>query len=198
MAEIVAVVQEEEKLMPQERVQQPTFEHAPVPQILEETVDVLLTPTVRVQRRTGASTGAVLEIEVAMDNTCCRRVQGRHWRGCALLSEPRIRILSRDLNCFKNKEPAVRGQGRHDSVKQCLSLEFFFLKISVHVLVPSLGFGSFPAQERDPKLQLVQMIRQNFTWRLLGFPFYSLRKHGRCSVGLDQTCDPKWHRLRMT
>ena len=55
MAEIVAVVQEEEKLMPQERVQQPTFEHAPVPQILEETVDVLLTPTVRVQRRTGAS-----------------------------------------------------------------------------------------------------------------------------------------------
>ena len=131
-----------------------------------------------------------------MDNTCCRRVQGRHWRGCALLSEPRIRILSRDLNCFKNKEPAVRGQGRHDSVRQCLSLEVYFYICSCVCTV--IGIRKLSSQERDPKLQLVQMIRQNFTWRLLGFPFYSLRKQGHCSVGLDQTCDPKWHRLRMT
>ena len=50
MEEIMAVVQEEEKLIPQERVQQPTVERAPVPQILEETVEVALME--RVQRRT--------------------------------------------------------------------------------------------------------------------------------------------------
>ena len=41
-------VAQEEKLIPQERVHQPTVEHAPVPQILEETVEVVE----RVQRRT--------------------------------------------------------------------------------------------------------------------------------------------------
>ena len=50
--EIVAVLQEEEKLVPQDRVQQPTVEHAPVPQLLEETVELALSPTERVQRRT--------------------------------------------------------------------------------------------------------------------------------------------------
>ena len=48
MEETMAVVQEEE-LVPRERVQQPTVERAPVPQILEETVEVVLTPTERVQ-----------------------------------------------------------------------------------------------------------------------------------------------------
>ena len=37
MEEIMAIVQEEEKLFPQERVQQPTVEHAPVPQIQKVT-----------------------------------------------------------------------------------------------------------------------------------------------------------------
>ena len=35
----VAVAQEEEKLIPQKRMQLPTVEHAPVPQFLEETVE---------------------------------------------------------------------------------------------------------------------------------------------------------------
>ena len=39
----MAVVQEKEKLIPQEQVQRP-WSHAPVPQILEETVEVALTP----------------------------------------------------------------------------------------------------------------------------------------------------------
>ena len=50
--EIIGVVQEEEKLFLQERMQQPTVEHAPVPQIREETVEVVLAPTERVQQRT--------------------------------------------------------------------------------------------------------------------------------------------------
>ena len=51
MEEIMAV-QEQEKLVPQGRVQQPTVEHAPVSQILAETVEVevVLAPTERVQR----------------------------------------------------------------------------------------------------------------------------------------------------
>ena len=40
------------KLVPQERVQQPIVEHAPVPQFLQETVEVVLTSTERVQQRT--------------------------------------------------------------------------------------------------------------------------------------------------
>ena len=41
MEEIMGVVLgEEETLNPQERVQKPSVEHAPVPQILEETVEV--------------------------------------------------------------------------------------------------------------------------------------------------------------
>ena len=38
--DIVEAVQEVVKLVPQERVQQPSVEHATVPQILEETVEV--------------------------------------------------------------------------------------------------------------------------------------------------------------
>ena len=41
MEVIVAVVQDEEKLVPQKRVQQPTVEHAPVPHIPEETVEMM-------------------------------------------------------------------------------------------------------------------------------------------------------------
>ena len=53
MDEIMAVAQEEEeKLFPQERVQQATVEHVPVPQILEEIVEVVLASVERVQRRT--------------------------------------------------------------------------------------------------------------------------------------------------
>ena len=51
MEEIAAVAQEEE-LVSQERVQQPTVEYAPVPQFLGETIEVVLAPTARVQRRT--------------------------------------------------------------------------------------------------------------------------------------------------
>ena len=52
--EIMAVVQEEEKLVPQERGQPPTVERAPVLHFLAETVEVVLnlTPTERGQRRT--------------------------------------------------------------------------------------------------------------------------------------------------
>ena len=50
MDDIVAVVQEVVKLVPRERVQQRTSEHATVPQFLEETVvEVVLTPTERLQ-----------------------------------------------------------------------------------------------------------------------------------------------------
>ena len=49
MEEVVAVLQEE-KLVPQERVQRPTVGHAPVPQILEETVEVVRRE--RVQQQT--------------------------------------------------------------------------------------------------------------------------------------------------
>ena len=54
MEEVMAVVQEEEeKLVPQERVQQQTVLHAPVPQILEETVEVVrFVQRERVQQRT--------------------------------------------------------------------------------------------------------------------------------------------------
>ena len=47
----MAVVKEDEKLVPQARVQQPTVEQVPVPQFLGETVEVVLAPTERVQRR---------------------------------------------------------------------------------------------------------------------------------------------------
>ena len=50
--EIVAVVQEEERTAPRERVPQQTVEQVPVPQILEEAVEVVLGPTERVQQRT--------------------------------------------------------------------------------------------------------------------------------------------------
>ena len=45
-------MQEEEKLVPQDRVQQPTVEHAPVLQILEQTVEVFWAPTKREPQRT--------------------------------------------------------------------------------------------------------------------------------------------------
>ena len=49
---LVAVVQKEEKLVPQERVQQRTADHAPVPRLLEETVEVVrLVPRESVQQR---------------------------------------------------------------------------------------------------------------------------------------------------
>ena len=52
MEEIVAVVQEVVRLVPQERVPQRTVEHVPVPRILEETVEVVrLVPQERVQQR---------------------------------------------------------------------------------------------------------------------------------------------------
>ena len=52
MEEIVAVVQEVVRLVPQERVPQRTVEHVPVPHILEETVEVVrLVPQERVQQR---------------------------------------------------------------------------------------------------------------------------------------------------
>ena len=78
-AEIMTVVQAEEKLVPLERVQWPTVENAPVPQILEETVEVVLATTERVQRRTvDVPTLQVLEetVEVAKLNPC-ERVQQR-------------------------------------------------------------------------------------------------------------------------
>ena len=40
------------KLVPHARVQQRTVEHEPVPQVLEETVEVALVPQERVQQRT--------------------------------------------------------------------------------------------------------------------------------------------------
>ena len=50
MEGVVAVVQEEEKLVPQERVQKRTVEQvpAPVPQVMEETVAAALVPHERV------------------------------------------------------------------------------------------------------------------------------------------------------
>ena len=47
------LVVQEEKWVPPTRVQQPTVEHAPVPQILEETVVVVkCAPRERVRQRT--------------------------------------------------------------------------------------------------------------------------------------------------
>ena len=54
MEEIVAVVQEVVRLVPQERVQRKTVEHVRVRQILNETVEVArLVPRERVQQRIG-------------------------------------------------------------------------------------------------------------------------------------------------
>ena len=77
MVEIIAVVQEEEKLVPQERMQQPTVEHAPVTQILVEIVEVLLAPTKRVQRSTWSGWSRVNECNSDLSMCECQRVQQR-------------------------------------------------------------------------------------------------------------------------
>ena len=88
--ETMAVVQEE-KLVPQERVQQPTVEHAPVPQILEETVEVVrLSLHERVQQRTvDVPVPQVLEETVEMGRLAVRAratADRQAICGCASLS----------------------------------------------------------------------------------------------------------------
>ena len=68
MEEIVSVLQELVKLVSQERVQQRTVEHALVPQILEETVEVVLAPTERVQQRIGEQIVELLIPQIVEEN----------------------------------------------------------------------------------------------------------------------------------
>ena len=77
MEEIVAFVEEEEeKLAPQERWQQRAVEHAPVPQILEETLEVKLAPHEQVQQRTAEQIVEVLipHISIVRVVETCRRL----------------------------------------------------------------------------------------------------------------------------
>ena len=108
--EEIQAVQEVVKLVPQERVQQRAVEHVKVPQLLEETVEVVLAPTERVQLRTVEE---IVDVPQILDETVevlklvpKKRVQ---W-----IDEQLVEVLIPQISGDSEQIVDVPGSGRGD------------------------------------------------------------------------------------